>query len=584
MKKRYPKQFKINAVHEVIHNQKKVKDVAADWQVPTQTLYNWINTYKQYGTFYGSGHRKNTDKQRIHQLKVEHAILKHALFLPKKTEAIFDFIYMNKDAYPVTTMCRLLGVSESGYYKYTKNLTSQEQLRHQQIEKMVRDIYIEKGPNIGSPAITNLLNQHEFVASQATVARILSKNKEKWHSSHARFHKNNDVRLQFPNKDTLFDKDTERYYSEKLARNEIETLLSSAFFSNFKKHEKNTVTDINNFEDTDSLLIQGDNLFALHKLQETFTSKVKLIYIDLPYNTSRNNLSYRDSYSRANYLVLLKNRLELALPLLRKDGVIFIHCDDNQQAYIKVLCDELIGEENFVNQIIWQRTNGQQNKSHIATTTDYILVYAKDKSRLKLNKNKRTLSQLKTYKFQDQNGYYRIDRIQNKRDGYYTYSIQSPSRELIHSNWMFPKYTFEKLESQNLIYWSRNNVPYKKAYLTDKPSVILKDLWPADKFGTTREGSVELQKAVGNNHFTYPKPERLLKQIIELTTVEDDVVLDFFAGSGSTLSAALQLKRQFIGIELMEENFNLIKSRLNKILQHRTVENNSFITANQIKH
>src|SRR5699024_8341933 len=215
---------------------------------------------------------------------------------------------------------------------------------------------------------------------------------------------------------TLFDKNTNQYYNQKLAMDEIETLLSSASFSNFKKHEKNTVTDINNFEDTDNLLIQGDNLFALHKLQETFTSKVKLIYIDLPYNTSRNNLSYRDSYSRANYMVLLKNRLELALPLLRNDGVIFIHCDDNQQAYIKVLCDEIFDEENFVNQIVWQRTNGQQNKSHIATTTDYILVYAKDKRRLNLNKKKRTLSHLKTYKFQDEHGYYRIDRIQDKKD------------------------------------------------------------------------------------------------------------------------------------------------------------------------
>src|SRR5699024_6248835 len=129
MKKRYPKQFKINAVHEVIHKQKKVKEVAADWQVPTQTLYNSINTYKQDGTFYGSGHRKNTDRQLINRLEVEHAILQHALFLPKKTEAIFDFIYMNKDTYPIKTMCRLLNVSEGVYYKYTKNLTRQEQLR-----------------------------------------------------------------------------------------------------------------------------------------------------------------------------------------------------------------------------------------------------------------------------------------------------------------------------------------------------------------------------------------------------------------------------------------------------------------------
>lgn len=564
MKKRYPKQFKINAVHEVIHNQKKVKEVAADWQVPTQTLYNWINTYKQDGTFYGSGHRKNTDKQRINQLEVEHAILKHALFLPKKTEAIFDFIYMNKDTYPITTMCRLLDVSESGYYKYTKNLTSQEQLRNQQIEKLVREIYIEKGPDIGSPAITVLLNQHEFVASQATVARILSKNKKEWHTSYPNFHKNNDVKLQFPNKDTLFDKDTERYYNEKLAKDEIDTLLSSVSFSNFQKHERNMVTDVSHFKDSDNLVILGDNLFAVHKLQETFTSKVKLIYIDLPYNTSRNNLSYRDSYSRANYMVLLKNRLELALPLLKQDGVIFLHCDDNQQAYIKVLCDEIFGEENFVNQIVWQRTSGQQNKSHIATTTDYILIYAKDKRRLNLNKNKRTLSQLKTYKFQDEHGYYRIDRIQDKKDGYYTYSIQSPTGESIHSNWMYPKHTFEKLKSQNLIYWSRNNVPYRKAYLTDKPTVILKDLWLADTYGTTREASAELKKAVGNNHFTYPKPERLLKQIIELTTIENDIVLDFFAGSGTTAVVSSSLNRQWIAVELNTDNFDLILKRLEK--------------------
>src|SRR5699024_8735049 len=187
----------------------------------------------------------------------------------KKTKAIFDFIYMNKDTYPITTMCRLLNVSESGYYKYTKNLTSQEQLRNQQIEKLVREIYIEKGPDIGSPAITVLLNQHEFVASQATVARILSKNKKEWHTSYPNFHKNNDVKLQFPNKDTLFDKDTERYYNEKLAKDEIDTLLSSVSFSNFQKHERNMVTDVSYFKDSDNLVILGDNLFAVHKLQET---------------------------------------------------------------------------------------------------------------------------------------------------------------------------------------------------------------------------------------------------------------------------------------------------------------------------
>src|SRR5699024_7452626 len=199
-----------------------------------------------------------------------------------------------------------------------------------------------------------------------------------------------------------------------------------------------------------------------------------------------------------------------------------------------------------------------------ATTTDYILIYAKDKRRLNLNKNKRTLSQLKTYKFQDEHGYYRIDRIQDKKDGYYTYSIQSPTGESIHSNWMYPKHTFEKLKSQNLIYWSRNNVPYRKAYLTYKPTVILKDLWLADTYGTTREASAELKKTVGNNHFTYPKPERLLKQIIELTTIENDIVLDFFAGSGTTAVVSSSLNRQWIAVELNTDNFDLILKRLEK--------------------
>src|SRR5699024_7798500 len=106
----------------------------------------------------------------------------------------------------------------------------------------------------------------------------------------------------------------------------------------------------------------------------------------------------------------------------------------------------------------------------------------------------------------------------------------------------------------------------------------------ADTYGTTREASAELKKAVGNNHFTYPKPERLLKQIIELTTVENDIVLDFFAGSGTTLSVALQLKRQFIGIELMAENFNLITSRLHIMIHHHIIESNSFISVTQVKH
>lgn len=583
MQKKYPKQFKIDTVKQIIQDNKKVKDIANENNIPIQTLYNWISTYKKEDTFYNKGHRKNSDKHYLQQIELENAILKKALFLPEHTASIFEFIYKNKDQFPVITMCNLLNVSQSGYYKYIKDITSAEQLRHQQIEKLVRDIYIEKGPNIGSPAITAELNKKDHIASQATVARILKKNKEYWHANYTKFHQNEDVQLHFPNKDTLYDKENQLYYHHKLAKYDINALLSSAKFTDLKKHESDEITKVDTFHQTDNLIIHGDNLYALHLLQKSFANKIKLIYIDPPYNTNRNNLSYHDYYSRANYLILLKNRLETAWPLLKKDGVIFIHCDDNQQSYIKVLCDELFGENNFVNQIIWQRKTNQQNRSHIATTVDYILVYAKNKSYLQLNKKKHSLSQLKTYKFQDQYGRYRVDKLQSKKDGYYNYSITDPFGKIFQSNWMCPKHTFEKLSSKNLIYWSRNNVPYKKVYLEDKPSVIIKDLWLASEYGTTRQANSELLKIIGDNNFTYPKPEKLMKQIIELTTVEDDIVLDFFSGSGSTLSAALQLNRQFVGVELLKENFNLIKKRLYTLIQKNAYENNSFITTTLTK-
>src|SRR5699024_11007345 len=149
---------------------------------------------------------------------------------------------------------------------------------------------------------------------------------------------------------------------------------------NFTRYDQTGVTSVNDYTMRDNLIIRGDNLIALHKLKSTFKHKVKLIYIDVPYNTERTNLSYADNQSRHQYLLMLKNRLEVARELLRKDGSIFLHCDDREQAYIKVLCDEVLGEENFINQIIWRKSMGQQNRAHIANTKEYILVYSKSRS------------------------------------------------------------------------------------------------------------------------------------------------------------------------------------------------------------
>src|SRR5699024_6652612 len=212
-----------------------------------------------------------------------------------------------------------------------------------QMIDLVKDIYIERGPNIGSPKITDILNNNQVITSQATVARILKKHKQDWNTNYSKFHDNKDVVLHFLNKDTVMDIYHNQYYHEQLAHYEIKTLLDKSSFINLKRYEKNKLIDVENFTNKDNLLIHGDNLFALHQLKTLFKCKVGLIYIDPPYNTERSDLSYHDKYSRSDYLLFLKNRLDVAKDLLKINGVVFIHCDDNEQAYIKVLCDEIFG-------------------------------------------------------------------------------------------------------------------------------------------------------------------------------------------------------------------------------------------------
>lgn len=345
------------------------------------------------------------------------------------------------------------------------------------------------------------------------------------------------------------------------------------------------MTNVNSFTPKDNLVIHGDNLNALHKLKSTFKKKVKLIYIDVPYNTERTNLSYEDNHSRHQYLLMLKNRIEVATKLLRNDGSIFIHCDDREQAYIKVLCDEVLGEENFINQIIWRKSMGQQNRAHIANTKEYILVYSKSRSHFQLNKRELTKRQLKSYKYEDNVGKFRIDKMEDKQKGYYNYQIITPTGKYLNSHWLHSHDTFQHLFDKGLIYWSRDGTPYKKSYLTNTRIRAINDLWvDVSEYGSTREATEELREKVGNNSFTYPKPEKLLQKIIEVATDEGDIVLDFYAGSGTTLAVAHRLNRQYIGVELLESNFRLIKQRLQDSLnQHNNRRHNSFITTNVIK-
>ena len=151
--------------------------------------------------------------------------------------------------------------------------------------------------------------------------------------------------------------------------------------------------------------------------------------------------------------------------------------------------------------------------------------------------------------------------------GYYDYFIAAPNKEKIKYKWLISKEAFIQLQEENMIHWSKQNIPYRKVYLSDDLTIVPNDLWIEDDvYGTTRQASLELSKNFSEYQFTYPKPIKLLNKIIEMASNEKDIVLDFYGGSGTTAVAAAMLNRQFITIELDKNNFELITKRLKKTI------------------
>ena len=210
---------------------------------------------------------------------------------------------------------------------------------------------------------------------------------------------NNDVVLNFPYKDCILEggqtkddaKRQEVFFNETLAPTEINRLLDDKVLTNFKRYDKDGEHEVEELADTDNLIIKGNNLIALHSLKKRFAGKVKLIYIDPPYNTGNDSFKYNDKFSHSTWLTFMKNRLEIAKTLLADDGVIFVQCDDNEQAYLKILMDEIFERENFINMIIPEMSNASGNKIKHAIKgkkfpklKEYIILYAKNKNQIKL--------------------------------------------------------------------------------------------------------------------------------------------------------------------------------------------------------
>ncbi|MED4475370.1 MULTISPECIES: DNA methyltransferase [Bacillaceae] len=406
--------------------------------------------------------------------------MKKSKHLSNRPRDIYEFIHNHRDEFRVKKMCRVLDVSTSGYYNWVGHSQSDQEKRRESLTRQVKQVYIEYEAKVGSPKITQILNKRGIDVSRTTISRILHDNKNYWKSSYTAYSNDigltsygkyltntTDVVLDFPHKDCVLqnNKNGENEFLHRvLAKDDISKILSPRVLSHIKRYDENGEHQITKFKDTDNLIIKGNNLIALYTLKERFKDKIKFIYIDPPYNTGVYHLKYNDYFSHSTWLTFMKSRLEVAKELLRKDGAIYIHCDDNEQAYLKVVCDEIFGRRNFVTQIVWKRTNSQQNSAQIANVKDYILIFAKDKKQYQINKIPLSDSAYKAYKYEDENGKFRIDKIFDKEHGYYTYDIHSQSGKKLSGPWVYKESAFIKLNKVGKIYWSKGKdvYPYKR--------------------------------------------------------------------------------------------------------------------------
>lgn len=360
------------------------------------------------------------------------------------------------------------------------------------------------------------------------------------------------------------------------------------------------IEESKDWDNTENLYIEGDNLEVLKLLQNSYFNKVKMIYIDPPYNTGKDFI-YRDKFSQnideyeeakgsfdeegnrlfknietngrfhSNWCSMIYPRLVLARNLLANDGVIFISIDDNEQENLKKICDEVFGEKNFIAQVIWERAYAPVNlKKHFSENHDYIICYAKDIDKAICNGLPRASEANDRYSNPDNDprGIWKSDNlsvgpiVQSK-----IYEIITPGgRKVLPPEgycWRLSKEKFKEFVKDNRIWFGKdgNNVPSIKRFLTEvKQSITPMTIWKYSEVGHSQDAKQNLKKLFdGKSFFDYPKSVELIKRCIQLYSNESSIIIDFFSGSATTAHAVMQLnaedggKRKFIMVQLSEK-------------------------------
>ena len=412
-----------------------------------------------------------------------------------------------------------------------------------------------------------------------------------------------EVSLVWPYKDCVLEggqtkeaeKRKEVFFNETLAQDEINRLFNPKVLTNWKRHTTEGEQDVTDIQRDDNgtirenLIIKGNNLIALHTLKQQFRGQVKLIYIDPPYNTGSDSFGYNDSFNHSSWLTFMRNRLEVARDFLKDDGIILIHIDDQEMHYLKLVADEIFGRDNFIATVPRKTRSGKSDVPYkLSQDFDWMLMYTKGASK-KDNLFQRDVSR-KYYKTPDfPNDEWRLSDLTTQRtiherpnsnftlvnprngEGFpvnpnrcWGITKDSVDEYLKNKKIVFPgDYSFLNIKRPAMRVFKSEDIG-KTAYVSSNfLNQVMDELL---KNMVNRKGTDEIVEIFGRKAFSYPKNELLMQRIIEYTTKETDIVLDFHLGSGTTAAVAHKMGRQYIGIEQMDYAKTLPVERLKKVI------------------
>ena len=410
------------------------------------------------------------------------------------------------------------------------------------------------------------------------------------------------VVLNFPYKDCVLEggqtkedvKRQEIFFNETLAPSEINRLLDDKVLTNFKRFDKDGEHEVEDINDADNLIVKGNNLIALHSLKKRYKGLIKVIYIDVPYYFKKNvgdSFQYNSNFKMSTWLTFIKNRLEIAKELLREDGSIWIHTGEDGMHYLKVLCDSIFTPNNFVGTIPRKTRDGKSDVPfNFSQDFDWILVYTKGNEEDSIVGREVTRKYYETPDFP--NRPWRTADLTSQRT-----IIERPNSNFTMINpktgkeypvnpkrsWAVTIDSFEEWYSKGGIgfpddySFMKGNRPFRRVFKEEdlnkeKPTYVSSDTllkdFISDLLSKTKNknGNDEITKLFSRDDFAYAKPEKLIEDILKISSKENDIVLDFFLGSGTTAAVAHKMNRQYIGIEQMEYIESVSVERLKKVI------------------